>query len=79
MKEKYQPTMLVSSVGDFARLSLRPGQWVQTEAGQRGQFLGVTASGSTVIRWQQETKKFRKPDAMNNQHLRRFAKTYGSK
>lgn len=79
MKQHYVKTLLVSSIGDFSSLNLRPGQWVSTEAGQRGQFLGVTGSGATVIRWQQETRKFRKPDAMNNQNLRRFAKTYGSK
>lgn len=56
------------------------GQWVKTELGQRGQYLGLTRSGTLVIRWQHsDASKFSKRDAVNNKHLRAFAKTYGAK
>ena len=47
---KYQPTILVSSIGNFD--GIKPGQWVQIETGSRGQYLGHTKSGAVVIRWQ---------------------------
>lgn len=62
-------TVLVSSIGDFSRVKV--GQWVQTETGSRGQYLGKTQAGVTVIRW--ESEKFNKRSAYNNAHLRRFA------
>ena len=79
MLQKFTRTLLVSSVEDFAKISIRPGQWVCTETGSRGQFLGVTTTGTAVIRWQKETAKFQKKDAKNNHHLRQFAKVYGAK
>lgn len=59
---------------------LKPGQWVQL-AGQktRGQYMGTTAHGTEVIRWQNETATFSKTDAKANKPLRRFAKVYGSR
>jgi hypothetical protein len=56
----------------------QPGQWVKTEMGARGQYLGRTDSGCIVIRWQ-HSGNFAKRDALNNKHLRQFALTYGSK
>jgi hypothetical protein len=56
----------------------QPGQWIKTEMGQRGQYLGRTDSGAIVVRWQ-NVGKFAKRDALNNKHLRNFAKVYGSK
>lgn len=55
---------------------LQPGQWVQDATGIRGQYLGHTAQGTVVIRWQ--NGKFASKDARNNKHLRRFAVTYGA-
>lgn len=47
---RYQPTILVSSIGNFE--GIKPGQWVQIETGARGQYLGHTKTGVVVIRWQ---------------------------
>ena len=66
---QFTKTILVSSIGDFSRIKI--GQWVETEMGQRGQYLGQSKAGVTVIRWQ--SGKFDKSDAFNNAHLRRFA------
>lgn len=56
------------------------GQWVKTELGQRGQYLGKTTSGTIVVRWQHsDGVKFSRRDAVNNHHLRAFAKQYGAK
>lgn len=69
---KYQPTMLVSSIGNFE--GIKPGQWVQIETGSRGQFLGHTKTGAVVIRWQ--NGKFCQTnhnDVFNNRWLRKFA------
>lgn len=56
------------------------GQWIKTELGQRGQYHGRTTSGTVVVRWQHgDGAKFSKRDAVNNKHLRAFAKTYGAK
>jgi len=72
---QYGKTILVSSIGEFK--GIKPGQWVQIETGSRGQYLGTTDNGAAVIRWQNQN--FARRDAVNNKHLRRFAKTYGSK
>lgn len=72
----YKPTMLVSTTA--AMHTLRAGQWIVTDMGQRGQYLGTTAAGTTVIRWQQRNR-FTKVDARANKPLRQFAKVYGSK
>jgi len=75
-RTEYKPTMLVSTAANMQ--SLRPGQWIVTDMGQRGQYLGTTAAGTTVIRWQQR-ETFAKVDAKANKPLRQFAKVYGSK
>ena len=69
MMGQFTKTILVSSIGDFTRIKI--GQWVETEMGQRGQYLGQSKAGVTVIRWQDG--KFDKRDAFNNAHLRNFA------
>lgn len=66
---QFVSTILVSSIGEFSRVKV--GQWVQTETGSRGQYLGQSRAGVVVIRWQ--ASKFTKADAYNNAHLRRFA------
>lgn len=71
----YRQTMLVSSIQNF---NVKVGQWVQTETGSRGQYLGTTAAGALVIRWQ-NSGKFTKRDAMANKPLRKFATIYGSR
>ena len=72
----YKPTMLVSTTASMR--TLRAGQWVCTDMGQRGQYLGTTEAGTTVIRWQQRAA-FTKTDARANKPLRQFAKVYGSR
>lgn len=74
---QYTTTKLVSTSDDSVFSRMKPGQWIATDMQQRGQFLGITDSGAIVIRWQRQ--KFTKRDAVNNKHLRRFARTYGSK
>lgn len=73
---QYKPTMIVSTSANMR--SLRAGQWIVTDMGQRGQYLGTTQRGTVVIRWQQG-EQFRKVDAKANKPLRQFAKVYGSK
>ena len=69
---RYQSTILVSSVGSFD--GIKPGQWVQTEMGQRGQYLGKTKAGVVVIRWQNGKFCQNNPnDVFNNRWLRKFA------
>lgn len=65
----FKSTILVSSIGNFNNIKV--GQWIVTEMGQRGQYLGESKAGVTVIRW--ENNKFNKASAYNNAHLRRFA------
>lgn len=73
---QYKPTMLVSTSANMR--SLRAGQWIVTDMGQRGQYLGTTQRGTVVIRWQQ-SDSFAKVDAKANKPLRQFAKVYGSR
>ena len=71
----YKKTLLVSSISEFK--GIKPGQWFQIETGSRGQYMGKTAAGVDVVRWQ--NNKFTRRDAKANKHLRAFAVTYGSK
>jgi len=73
---QFGKTLFVTNAANL-KPQLQAGQWVQDSMGIRGQYLGQTDSGSIVIRWQ--NGKFSRRDAINNKHLRRFAKTYGSK
>jgi hypothetical protein len=74
---KFGKTLIVSNVANLVS-GIQPGQWVKdTNCDIRGQYLGHTATGTIVIRWQ--SGKFAKRDAINNKHLRRFAVTYGAK
>jgi hypothetical protein len=67
---QYTKTILVSSIGEFS--GIKPGQWVQIETGSRGQYLGKSRAGVDVIRW--ENSKFDARSAVQNKHLRNFAK-----
>lgn len=74
---KFGQTLLLSNVANL-KPEIQPGQWVKDiNCDIRGQYLGHTAKGTIVIRWQ--SGRFAKPDARNNKHLRRFAVTYGAK
>lgn len=69
---RYQPTILVSSIGSFDKI--KPGQWVQIETGARGQYLGHTKTGAVVIRWQNgKFCQVNNNDVFNNKWLRKFA------
>lgn len=72
---KFKQTQIIT---DYSFKGIKPGQWVQL-AGQniRGQYMGTTARGTEVIRWQNEA--FSKTDAKANKPLRQFAKVYGAK
>lgn len=72
---QFTTTKLVSSVASFN--GIQPGQWVEIETGSRGQYLGTTARGIAVVRWQNGTMQTR--DVHANKPLRAFAKIYGSK
>ena len=59
--------------------SLHVGQWISDNAtGSRGQFLGVTARGIVIVRWQKDGN-FARRDARANAPLRKYAKIYGAK
>lgn len=73
---QYGKTLFLINAANI-KPQLQAGQWVQDSTGVRGQYLGHTDTGTIVIRWQND--KFAKRDAINNKHLRRFAKTYGAK
>lgn len=55
------------------------GQWVKLDSAPlRGQYLGKTRAGVTVVRWQNQ--KFGKlADTKSNKYLRQFAVVNGSK
>ena len=72
---RYTSTLFLLNANTI-KAGLHIGQWVQDATGVRGQYLGETDAGTIVVRWQ--NNKFSKRDAVNNKHLRRFAKTYGS-
>ncbi len=81
MFQRFQPSRLIFTDTDLQ--SLRPGQWVRNTAGARGQYLGTTAAGVVVIRWQ--NGKFGtqgntpQTDARQNGTLRKYAKTYNAR
>jgi hypothetical protein len=76
MFQKYVSTVAVFSTDDFR--ALKPGQWVQTVGGARGQYLGVTQSGVVVVRYQPGVFGSKR-DTRNNATLRQYAKDYGAK
>ena len=74
---KYKKTIFVSA----ASLQFnppKPGQWVMLDGQVRGQYLGTTAAGTVVMRYQ--NGKFGKiEDCRSNWALREFAKINGAK
>ena len=79
MQNKYGPTLFLSNVANLKTDNIKPGQWVRDiNCGIRGQYLGKTAAGVIVIRWQE--KRFGKlADCKSNHYLRQFAKVNGAK
>lgn len=81
---KYTSTVRITDLSMMKAMSLKPGQWVNI-MGARGQYMGTTAAGTDIIRWQSEGRKFgqggtsTKTDAVNNGRLRQYAKSYGAK
>lgn len=73
---KFQNTRIITG---YNFNGIKPGQWIALADGQniRGQYLGTTARGTEIIRWQNEN--FSKTDAKANKPLRQFAKIYGAK
>lgn len=57
---------------------LKPGQWVMFDSGIRGQFMGKTAAGVIVLRYQSGKFGERK-DTTSNKLLREYAKINGAK
>lgn len=76
MQKRYTSTVRVFSDACFA--ALKPGQWVSMQGGARGQYLGTTARGVIVVRYQPDTFGKRR-DCTNNRALRTYAKDYGSR
>lgn len=72
---RYTSTIFVSSIA--ALDNLKVGQWFQNEQNQRGQYMGKTQAGVSVVRWQNGKMETR--DVKANKPLRAFAKIYGSK
>jgi hypothetical protein len=50
MFQRFTATVIADTEDQFR--TLRPGQWFRTSSGARGQFLGITAAGVIVNRWQ---------------------------
>lgn len=76
MFQKYQATVSVFSDADFD--SIKPGQWVRTVGGARGQYLGKTSAGVVVVRWQPGIFGDKR-DTRNNATLRQYARDYGAR
>lgn len=74
--QRYTSTVSIFSDADFDRI--KPGQWVKTIGGARGQYLGQTQSGVVVVRFQPGKFGARR-DTRNNATLRAYAKDYGAK
>lgn len=72
---RYTNTVFVSSIASLDNLKV--GQWFTNEVGQRGQYMGKTIAGVSVVRWQNGKMETR--DVKANKPLRQFAKIYGSK
>lgn len=72
---KFKSTVIVK---DYDFRGIQPGQWVKV-SGQdiRGQYLGTTARGTEIVRWQNDN--FARVDAKANKPLREFAKLYGAR
>jgi len=79
MQNHYGKTLFLANVANLNTDLIKPGQWVKDiNSDVRGQYLGKTAHGTIVIRWQHG--KFGKmADTKSNNLLRRFAKVNGSK
>jgi hypothetical protein len=71
---KYKDTVIITG---YNFKGIKPGQWVKI-SGQdiRGQYLGTTARGTEIVRWQNDN--FAKRDAKANKPLREFARIYGA-
>lgn len=62
------------SVSQFDTLQgIKVGQWIATDTGSRGQYLGTTQAGTIVINWVKGAK-FDTYMAKCNRPLRQFAK-----
>ena len=72
---RYTSTVFVSSIASLD--GLKVGQWFVNEQNQRGQYMGKTIAGVSVVRWQNGKMDTR--DIKANKPLRAFAKIYGSK
>ena len=62
------------SVSQFDTLTgVKVGQWIKTDTGSRGQYLGTTQAGTIVINWV-KGDKFNTYMAKCNRPLSQFAK-----
>ena len=65
-------------IADVSMLrNMKPGQWVQFDSGNRGQYMGTTLAGVDVVRYQKQGN-FARVDAKANKPLREYAKLYGA-
>lgn len=72
----YKPTQLISNIRELNALHI--GQWIQFDSGQRGQYLGKTEHGTTIVRYQHANFGKTK-DTNGNKLLRTYAKENGSR
>jgi hypothetical protein len=74
----------VTDLDALALMQIKPGQWIEC-MGARGQYLGTTTTGTVIVRWQKEGRKFGQggtdhtKDARANAVMRDYAKNYGAK
>ncbi len=74
--QAYTSTVFISCLSQLD--SIKPGQWVAFDSGNRGQYMGKTRAGVQVIRYQQNKFGQRK-DTTSNHLLRQYAKINGAK
>jgi hypothetical protein len=72
----YKSTVDTTGFSDSDFRQLRIGQWVAIMGELRGQYLGITAAGVTVINYKKAPSMVRQFKA--NRPLRQFAKLMGS-
>jgi hypothetical protein len=73
---QYVKTIFVSSLSQLD--TMKPGQWVAFDSGNRGQYLGRTRAGVQVVRYQSGLfGEFK--DTESNKLLRKYAKLNGAK
>ena len=76
--QKFEKIKGISSFDNIPSTA-KPGQWYIDGQSTRGQYLGRTSAGVTVINYKRFTGQIDQPHMLANKALRGFAKRYGSR